>query len=71
MKYDTKLTEEFEIEDGELKRYLGCEKQVTIPKGVWSIGEDAFENCTFLKKVILPEGLEIIKRRAFHPMSCR
>ncbi|MBE6354334.1 leucine-rich repeat domain-containing protein [Treponema sp.] len=44
-------------------------KSVTIPRGVKTIGEKAFEGHTELTQVTLPEGLESIGRGAF--VDCR
>ena len=57
--------EDFEIRNGELIRYTGPGGEVTVPAEVTIIGQNAFANCTNLKKVTLPEGLTKIAADAF------
>lgn len=38
---------------------------VVIPDGIEVIGERAFEDCTFLREVIIPESVKRIERWAF------
>lgn len=33
---------DFQIENGFLKKYTGCDPEVTIPEGTTEIGENAF-----------------------------
>ena len=47
---------EFEIESGVLVKYNGKKKQVTIPKGVTVIGEQAFYNCKTLTEMVTSIG---------------
>ena len=56
--------EEWLIKDGVLLEYRGNAKEVVIPNGVVSIGDDVFLN-QGIEKVTLPEGLKIINSRAF------
>ncbi|MDE6520349.1 MAG: leucine-rich repeat domain-containing protein [Ruminococcus sp.] len=44
-------------------------RSVTIPSSVKIIGEEAFDNCRNLTKVTLNNGLENIKKYAFHGSS--
>lgn len=39
---------------------------ITLPKGVASIGEEAFRRCVFLREIILQEGLTSIDNKAFY-----
>lgn len=39
---------------------------ITLPKGVASIGEEAFRRCVFLREIILQEGLTSIDNNAFY-----
>ena len=54
----------FVIKDKELVTYLGHDKDIRIPEGVESIGEDAFAD-TPIKNVVLPSTVVEIKNRAF------
>lgn len=68
---------EFEVrEDGELyvMKYLAGEERVVIPatydgKPVQQIGDSAFYGCKNLKRIKLPDSLEVIGRSAFN--ECR
>lgn len=48
---------DFQIVDGVLEKYLGKQKEVTIPDGVKIIDNEAFRKCTFLEHVIIPESV--------------
>ncbi len=63
------MTKGFHIQDGILMSYTEREEVVIVPKGVHTIGEDAFKACISLKKVVLPSGLHYIMARAFK--GCR
>lgn len=54
-----------EIEDGVLVKYSGSSEEIELPSNVRKIGENAFENCDKIKKVILPDGLTEIGGYAF------
>ena len=41
--------EDFIIEDGVLKEYVGEESDVVIPEGVTAIGDEAFDGCERLQ----------------------
>ena len=43
--------------------------EAIIPEDVFSIGSNAFEDCTNLTRVVLPEGLRYINRSAFKNCS--
>ena len=51
---------DFIIENGVLKKYIGNSAEVTIPDGVIEIGEYAFYNCEKLKKINIPNKVEKI-----------
>ena len=51
---------DFEIRGGVLMKYNGSAAEVVVPDGVIEIGHAAFERCINLKRVILPDGLQII-----------
>lgn len=55
----------FTIESGELVKYNGADKTVSVPKTVTSIGESAFENNIVVEKIILPNSVKQIKAYAF------
>ena len=48
---------DFNIEDGILKKYKGEDVYVTVPDGVMQIGSYAFSDCDFIQTIILPEGV--------------
>ena len=55
----------FEIENGVLIKYWGCEEDVTIPDNVIRIGGDAFRGCDSIKNVIIPNSVREIGDCAF------
>ena len=74
-KYDWDTLFDYEEEDGQItiKSYIGFDDLdvVVIPDrinnlSVTKIGEKAFEYCEGVKEVILPKGLKIIGKDAFH-----
>lgn len=81
MDFHKRIIEDFDYEhnfafsemDGyiQIDAYIGFDdEEILIPEEINSltvkvIGEGAFENCKFLKRVILPSGLERILNKAF------
>ena len=63
------VQEQFEIEDGVLKSYLGTDPEIQIPEGVHTIGEGAFKGMAWLHGVSLPTSLKRIGATAFK--GCR
>ena len=57
--------EDFEIEEGVLKRYTGSDHSIIIPDGVTKIGSSAFSGSS-LTGVTIPESVSEIGRA-----SCR
>lgn len=55
----------FRIKRGELVKYTGKDAVVTVPGTVTVIGKSAFENNTYVEKIILPDSVEQIKAYAF------
>ena len=69
---DTATEEEipdFEIDGDVLKKYNGEDETVTVPDGIRAIGTRAFAGNTKIKKVVLPDSVEIIKNYAFDGCS--
>ena len=56
---------DFDIQDGVLRKFRGSETSAVIPEGVTEIGEKAFEGCTSLESVYISEGIKIICVDAF------
>lgn len=56
---------DFEIENGELKRYNGSGGAVTIPEGVTSIAHDVFNGCDKLTSIVIPSSVTNIGTYAF------
>ena len=59
-------TDDFFIENGELKKYNGPGGDVEIPAGTTSIGADAFYRNMSITSVVIPEGVTIIGDHAFY-----
>lgn len=59
----------FTVEDGVLVRYSGSSANVTVPDGVYGIGDSAFEGNTAVKTVALPSTVYNIGDRAFYNCS--
>ena len=47
----------FEIENTKLIKYTGSESHVIIPECVTEIGEYAFDGCTSMGSVVIPENV--------------
>ena len=56
---------DFDIIDGVLLKYNGIGKNIAVPNGVKSIGEEAFAGAETLISVTLPKGLISIGYGAF------
>ncbi len=57
--------EDFNIEDGHLKKYIGLGGDVTIPDSVTHIDARAFYGCTTVTGVVFPSTLKSIDEEAF------
>ena len=62
---ETWSAKDFIIADGVLYKYVGQDAVVTIPSGVHTIGERAFQGCTTITHVIVPDGVCSIEGNAF------
>ena len=60
------MANEFEIENGILKKYHGSAADVVIPDGVTIVGEGAFFGCKSLTSVVIPDGVTTIGYAAFN-----
>ena len=60
---------DFIIENGVLKKYVGSGGDVVIPEGMTSIGAFAFFNCSNLTSVTIPESVTSIGDSAFYSCS--
>ena len=60
---------QFEIENGILKAYVGEEAVISVPEGVHTIGEGVFKGMSWLLDVSLPASLKKIEAMAFK--GCR
>lgn len=63
------IQDQFEVDNGVLKSYLGSDAEVRIPEGVHTIGEGAFKGMAWLLKAQLPSTLKKIEATAFK--GCR
>ena len=63
------IEEEFVIENGVLKKYLGTGGEVIFPDGITEIGDWTFLNCNALTEVTIPEGVTKIGSNAF--LDCK
>ena len=45
--------------------YLSEIKTIILPDGLWSIGQDAFRNCTKLESITIPDSVREIRMHAF------
>lgn len=57
MKSNNNSEADFEIVNGELKKYKGQSTNVTIPDGVTSIGNAAFWYCSNLESITIPDSV--------------
>ena len=62
-------TNDFVIENGVLKKYVGPSGEVIIPEGVTSIGNGVFYNRKNLTSVTIPDSVTSIGNNAFE--SCK
>ena len=55
----------FIIENGILRKYLGQEQIIKIPETVSIIGEGAFKCAYNIEKLIIPDSVKVIRKEAF------
>lgn len=67
--YNVASENEFETTGHTLTAYKGKDSIVNIPHHILIIGKDAFKGNTYIKEVILPEGLNEIGDSAFEECS--
>ena len=60
---------DFVIEKGILKKYMGKDTEVVIPDDVTSIGDEAFRDCRSLTSVKIPDSVANIGLEAFSGCS--
>lgn len=58
-------THDLIIENGTLWGYSGPGGVVTVPEGVYALGENVFRDCVSLTGIILPLSLKVISKGAF------
>ncbi len=56
---------DFVIMGGVLSKYLGTEKNITIPESVTSIGENAFAEAYHVETIIIPDNVKNIANKLF------
>ena len=56
---------DFQIENGTLVKYIGDSERVVIPEDIVAIGPSAFQDCTILSEVIMPDCVEMVGINAF------
>ena len=56
---------DFIIENGVVTKYIGPGGPVVTPAGIKSIADDAFQGCSSLESIALPDGVTYIGCRAF------
>lgn len=66
---DTSVASDFQLNNGTLVRYLGTAQAVSIPATVNRIGEEAFVDCTTLKRISFKGEVEEFAFQAF--AGCR
>ncbi|MBD3214357.1 MAG: leucine-rich repeat protein [Candidatus Lokiarchaeota archaeon] len=58
--------DDFSVRNGVIIEYKGNEQEITIPNPITQIGMGAFWDCTFLKSIILNDGIMRIGGDAFY-----
>ncbi len=61
-------TDDYEIVDNVIKKYLGNAECIQLPFGIRGIDKAAFRGCKSIKTVVLPKSIEFISEQAFE--SC-
>ena len=63
-------TNDFEIENGILKKYTGPGGDVEIPDSVTAIGDEAFQYCHSLTSIVIPDSVTATGNKAFQFWCC-
>lgn len=62
--YLTLVNDDFNIENGVLKKCFSTDEKVVIPDGVISIADDAFED-SHIREIVFPSTIKSIERFSF------
>ncbi len=64
-KSTAKAAEKFVVKKKVLVTYTGNKESITLPKGITSIGDNAFQGNKKITSVTIPDGVTSIGTRAF------
>lgn len=56
---------DFIIENGVLKKYVGKDKYVVVPDGVKQIKNEAFRKCVCVEEIVLPDSVQSLGKYTF------
>ena len=55
----------FIVENGVLVKYIGRDKNVTVPNGINKIGDSAFYHCNVIESVVIPSNVKSLGNEVF------